>query len=310
MTFRIEIDHSIVHELVGSFCFHIHPPADKFIKGLDIGTEWFTERDLQFKDRKLDKLELQKSNYPELMKLLTWLCPKSDTVNDYLNWFSSLTAGDIYLLVEPYLDEKFSLPTDLSSQHSTASTFLKDWYDRYFHKYEQSFSTSLKDDVMRQRQGLEERINKEDFIEDLTGGLVIDERLPIKVLKIFPSTHFSPYFTSYTFGDMAVTCYPPDDVQSKDLIMNQKIINIAKALSDGRRLDIIRFLSQGKKTFKEITSELGTTKGTVHHHLLFLKAARLVTLYEVGDRQSYGYYGLRKNFPTEFKNYLEEIISG
>ncbi len=56
----------------------------------------------------------------------------------------------------------------------------------------------------------------------------------------------------------------------------QNAAYLAKSLSDGNRLRILLFVSQGKKSVSEIVNELNLSQPLVSHHLKELKHSLLV----------------------------------
>jgi DNA-binding transcriptional ArsR family regulator len=62
------------------------------------------------------------------------------------------------------------------------------------------------------------------------------------------------------------------------------LVKTYKALSDERRLRILRRLSEGETTLDELTDLLGLSKSTVHHHMSVLRAAGLVRVRISGSK--------------------------
>jgi len=291
LTFSIKLSASPVHELVFSFCLFMKPLADKMKKELDIGSGWYQARQKQFP--KMVEDEGHGSVQYEYATVLAWLYPNQDDIEGFLGWFSSLTAGDIYLLTEPYMNEKFTLPKDLSRLHARAAGFMREWHEHYFHGLMGYYESHINADVQKRIKAYAEGKDSEGYLEAVTGGLVMEPELGIKEVRLFPTIHLSPFFTSQVYGQLAIACYPLNVWKTPEEQETALLVNMGKALADERRISILRYLADGKKSFGDIASMLGTTKGTIHHHLLFLKAARMVRLYETGDRNSYGYYETR-----------------
>ena len=62
------------------------------------------------------------------------------------------------------------------------------------------------------------------------------------------------------------------------------LVRTYKALSDERRLRILRRLSEGETSLDELTKLLGLSKSTVHHHIGILRAAGLVRVQIPSER--------------------------
>jgi DNA-binding transcriptional ArsR family regulator len=74
-----------------------------------------------------------------------------------------------------------------------------------------------------------------------------------------------------------------------------RLVRTYKALSDEKRLRILRRLGEGGATLDDLAAVLGLAKSTVHHHVSVLRGAGLVRVHvprEKGARQTT--YSLRE----------------
>ncbi|MBW2471479.1 MAG: helix-turn-helix transcriptional regulator, partial [Deltaproteobacteria bacterium] len=74
------------------------------------------------------------------------------------------------------------------------------------------------------------------------------------------------------------------------------LVNTYKALSDERRLRILRRLAEGDTSLEELTEMLGLSKSTVHHHISILRGAGLVRVnlsHDEGYKHKQRIYSLR-----------------
>jgi DNA-binding transcriptional ArsR family regulator len=55
-------------------------------------------------------------------------------------------------------------------------------------------------------------------------------------------------------------------------------VRLSKALGDEKRLRILRALADGEKTLMELADTFGVAKTTMHHHMIILRSAGLVTV--------------------------------
>ena len=69
-----------------------------------------------------------------------------------------------------------------------------------------------------------------------------------------------------------------------------RLLRLAKALADERRLRLLKKLSTGSYTLQELADDFGVAKSTIHHHLVTLRTAGLVRM-----RLSDNRYGLRQD---------------
>ncbi len=70
----------------------------------------------------------------------------------------------------------------------------------------------------------------------------------------------------------------------------EETLRFFEALGDSTRLRILRLLAEREMYLTELSERLGLTKATTKHHMVRLRAAGLVTLY---DRDRMTYYALR-----------------
>lgn len=63
------------------------------------------------------------------------------------------------------------------------------------------------------------------------------------------------------------------------------LVRMYKALSDEKRLRIMRRLSEGETSLDELTEMLGLSNSTVHHHLSQLRGAGLIRVHIPADHE-------------------------
>jgi DNA-binding IclR family transcriptional regulator len=57
-----------------------------------------------------------------------------------------------------------------------------------------------------------------------------------------------------------------------------RLLRLAKAFADERRLRILKKLSAGSYTLQELADDFGVAKTTLHHHMVTLRTAGLVRM--------------------------------
>jgi len=62
-------------------------------------------------------------------------------------------------------------------------------------------------------------------------------------------------------------------------------MNLYKALSDERRLRVLKKLTMGSYTLQELADALGVAKSTMHHHVVTLRIAGLVSVSSDMDKR-------------------------
>lgn len=76
------------------------------------------------------------------------------------------------------------------------------------------------------------------------------------------------------------------DRQTKDALFDG-FAGVAKALGNGRRVELVDVLAQGQRHVEELASEIGQSVANTSHHLQVLAAAGLVTTRREGNRIYY-----------------------
>lgn len=88
------------------------------------------------------------------------------------------------------------------------------------------------------------------------------------------------------------------------------LVRTYKALSDEKRLRILRRLSEGETSLDELTELLDISKSTVHHHISVLRGAGLVRVqisHGASGKESHC-YGLRDQAFGDASAFLESYI--
>ncbi len=80
-----------------------------------------------------------------------------------------------------------------------------------------------------------------------------------------------------------------------------------EALGDGTRLRILRLLAEREMYLTELAERLGLTKATTKHHMVRLRAAGFVTLY---DRDRMTYYALRPGISRTAARLIDDYLRG
>jgi len=118
-----------------------------------------------------------------------------------------------------------------------------------------------------------------------------------------PSFVNRPLVTYYEFGETMVIVYPVADesVTAETDAPPLRLVRLSKALGDEKRLRILRALAEGEKTLMELAETFGVAKTTMHHHMIVLRSAGLVSV-GVGSKR----YRLR----TETVPDVGSLLSG
>jgi DNA-binding transcriptional ArsR family regulator len=108
---------------------------------------------------------------------------------------------------------------------------------------------------------------------------------------MIPSFVQRPLVGYIEFGEVLIIAYPVADesVSAETDAPPLRLVRLSKALADEKRLRILRALGEGEKTLMELAEAFGVAKTTMHHHMIVLRSAGLVSV-GVGSKR----YRLRR----------------
>ena len=167
---------------------------------------------------------------------------------------------------------------------------LEEWSDRVWGPESLTIVPILERDVESKREMLRE-LPMEQFIETATNGVEFVPRPGIERLVMVPSFVNRPLVSFTEFGEVLLIVYPVAD-ESVSAFSDSpplRLVRLSKALGDEKRLRILRALAEGEKTLMELAETFGAAKTTMHHHMIILRSAGLVSV-GVGSKR----YRLRR----------------
>jgi DNA-binding transcriptional ArsR family regulator len=150
------------------------------------------------------------------------------------------------------------------------------------------------------------------FIEEAMRGVQWQRPAGLRRI-IFAPTYFSRPAVFYHFWRGTLTfCAPVDEARLEPLEQKKvegasgiEVLRYFEALGDPTRLRILQLLSQREMYLTELADKLGLTKATTKHHMVRLRAAGLVTLY---DRERLTYYALRPDIAGHAHQLLIQFL--
>jgi DNA-binding transcriptional ArsR family regulator len=155
-------------------------------------------------------------------------------------------------------------------------------------EHEAPFAASISRAAAAQR-ATSTRESAKAVIEDVTNGL--DYEIPLGVTRVIlvPSVVLKPLSMIDQHRDTLLVFYGMADefIDSDPEAPPSWLVKTYKALSDQRRLRILRRLSEGETTLDELTDLLGLSKSTVHHHMSVLRGAGLVRVRISGSKDEH-----------------------
>jgi DNA-binding transcriptional ArsR family regulator len=303
MGYRVVFEFSPLYELVNSLELFL---TKRSIKNVEIGTEWIKEV-----QEKLDTAHVDFGNHKEhpsfcYLYLLIWQSPEKENVEGFLNWLTSLQPGSIYEKLFSYVSE--SLPSDLSGIRDQYVELIRKWNNAYFSKINPEILHFLRDSIV-EREGKDINEDPVQFVERISGGLKIEQYGGLQQVILTPTYHTNPLIIISKLKNIAHIFYPLDIPEEDPNQPSKKLIRLTKALADENRLRIIKLLSEGPKTFTEILQHFSVSKSTVHHHVMLLRTAGLISSYHTDEcgTETYIYRPIgMQDLHQHFHEYLQK----
>lgn len=277
MGYRVVFEFSPLYELVNSLELFL---TKRSIKNVEIGTDWIKEV-----QEKLDAASVDFGNHKDhpsfcYLYLLIWQSPEKENVDGFLRWLTSLQPGSIYEKLFSYVSE--SLPTDLAGIRDQYVDLIRKWNNAYFSKIDSEIIDILSESIV-EWEGKAISGDPVQFVERISGGLKIEQYEGLQQVILTPTYHTNPLIVISKLKNIAHIFYPIDLPESDPNQPSKKLIRITKALADENRLRIIKLLSEGPKTFTEILQHFSVSKSTVHHHVMLLRTAGLISSYHTDE---------------------------
>jgi DNA-binding transcriptional ArsR family regulator len=182
------------------------------------------------------------------------------------------------------------LDTDAVRLRTELVDALEAWNERVWAAESLTILPILERDVESKREMLRE-LPMERFIETATNGVEFVPRPGIERVVMVPSFVNRPLVSFTEFGEVLLIVYPVADESVSAFTDSPplRLVRLSKALGDEKRLRILRALAEGEKTLVELADTFGAAKTTMHHHMIILRSAGLVSV-GVGSKR----YRLRR----------------
>ena len=181
---------------------------------------------------------------------------------------------------EPYTDYlRRVLTFDAEGYKRELIEVLELWADRVFKPELPTIAPILERDAEVKRELLRD-LPIDRFITTATNGVEFAPRPGIDRVVMIPSFLSRPLVSYLELGESLVIIYPvADESVSADADAPPlRLVRLSKALGDDKRLRILRVLSEGEKTLMELAEMFGVAKTTMHHHMIVLRSAGLVSV--------------------------------
>jgi DNA-binding transcriptional ArsR family regulator len=182
---------------------------------------------------------------------------------------------------------------------------LMSWLDRVFRDYMDTVGPILGAEVDRLRRRAAE-LPQDTFLEEATGGATVVPEPGTETIEIFPHWALRPWNVFWEHGTAHIigVAVPPERSTTDPEEPPERLVALAKALGDERRLRVLRRLTIGSFTLQELADYFEIPKTTLLHHLVILRAAGIV---RVGPGTA-GRYSLRPDVPHELVRLLHAYL--
>jgi DNA-binding transcriptional ArsR family regulator len=151
-------------------------------------------------------------------------------------------------------------------------------------------------------------VTPEALIEEATGGVEFRSEPWIRRVVLIPHVAMRPWNVSSAWEDAEIICYPVADesLGIEPTAPPARLLRLYKALSDDKRLRILKVLARSSATLQELADAVGLAKSTAHHHLVILRSAGLVRV----TTEMHSTYSLRQDAIRDVSSVLGEFLGG
>ena len=173
---------------------------------------------------------------------------------------------------------------------------------------EEAVMPALRRDAAANRR-LIEGMAASEAVETVTGGVTFAMQPGITGVVLIPSLVVRPWVMISEHDGLRFFAYPvaEEHLTADPAAPSHRLLDMAKAIGDERRLRILYLLNEGPLTLKELADKLALAKSTTHHHLRTLRTAGLVRVVVDGDEML---HEVRGNAVAELGTALENYVTG
>ncbi|MDQ4035019.1 MAG: helix-turn-helix domain-containing protein [Chloroflexota bacterium] len=156
---------------------------------------------------------------------------------------------------------------------------LELWADRVFKPESLTIMPIIERDADAKRD-LMRNLPIDRFVTTATNGVEFAPRPGIDRVVMIPSFVNRPLVSYLEFGEVLLIVYPVADesISADSDTPPLRLVRLSKALGDEKRLRILRALADGEKSLMELAEMFGLAKTTMHHHMIVLRSAGLVSV--------------------------------
>ncbi|OGX68343.1 MAG: hypothetical protein A2189_05985 [Paenibacillus sp. RIFOXYA1_FULL_44_5] len=304
MNYQLKFDSASAYELVTSFMIYF---TKKWTRNLEIGSAWIKHVDqLVPESFRKSSPQVNVFDYYDYLFLLAWKCPQKDTPKQFIEWLSSLSSGQIYEILSPFITG--SIPSNLDVIPTEFAPLLAQWDSYYFQTLDPSLDRHIASDI-QQKQLLLQSMDGVKLVELSTCGVVIEPQNGLDEIILIPTLHFRPLNNYMRFERMVLMQYSLDPPHLDPNTPPPQLMRLTRALADESRVRILKFIAASPKSFSEISEFSALTKGTVHHHMMNLRAAGLIRIHVTTAQNHMERFSFRTDALDNVPFWLNQFIN-
>jgi DNA-binding transcriptional ArsR family regulator len=208
---------------------------------------------------------------------------------------------------DSYDEEPRILSLDPARMKQLAVEILQRWNDEVLAPERETTWATLRRDAAA-KVGAAPRTTSEELIERATGGVEFRPEPWIRRVVLIPHVAMRPWNVSSAWEDAEIICYPVADesLGIDPTAPPARLLRLYKALSDDKRLRILKVLARSSATLQELADAIGLAKSTAHHHLVILRSAGLVRV----TTEMHSTYSLRRDAIRDVSSILGDFLGG
>ena len=201
--------------------------------------------------------------------------------------------------------------SDLEGTCTALLAALRVWYDAVFAAERERIRPLLQQEAVAMERRRAE-MPPDAFIEQAMRGVQWQSAAGLRRIVFAPSYFCRPAVFYHVWHGTMTFCAPlvfssPDARRGDPRAPDEETLRFFLALGDPSRLRILRLLAERQMYLTELAERMELTKATTKHHMVKLRDAGLVTLY---DRERMTFYELRPDVVRHARqllsNYLEQ----
>ncbi|MDQ2742792.1 MAG: helix-turn-helix domain-containing protein [Chloroflexota bacterium] len=275
---------------------------------LELGSEWLKRIRQQIQPELMENISFPTAlEYVDAISLLIHQCPVERDAIGFIAWLDALPLGELYERLEPHiLRGREELLSDLGAQRTRHVALLTAWNEQYFSHLDPAILAGLKADAEAKR-ALAASTAPDQLLEIATSGILFSDGDIAETILLVPQYHYRPWNLYSEYRGWRLFHYPVDALPLGAGEPPPHLVRVTRALADPSRLRILRHLAQRPHRFTELVQCSGLSKSTVHHHMVILRAARLVRVHDAGSGPDT--YVLRHNALDDLAAQLSTYIS-